>query len=109
VREHRATAVEALPHARAGLEEEEEGEVIGPRGAGLEEGAVEREAVEVEEIRAGAGTGRTRAGRRCKGTRSQAMLPQYFQVTTYSVSDTYRILILHGCSRDTYPPRRTGP
>jgi hypothetical protein len=33
------------------------------------------------------------------------MLLRYFQVTTYPVSDTYRILILHGYSKDTYPPR----
>ena len=51
VRKHRAAAVEALPQARAGLEEEGEGEVIRPRGAGAEEGAVEREAVAVEEVR----------------------------------------------------------
>jgi hypothetical protein len=30
-----------------------------------------------------------------------AMLPRYFQVTTYPVPDTYRILILHGYSTDT--------
>jgi hypothetical protein len=39
------------------------------------------------------------------------MLPRYFQVTTYPVSDTYRILILHGYSKEYVSTMywRTGP
>lgn len=43
VREGRV-AVSPLPQARAGLEQEREREVVGARGPGAEEGAVEREA-----------------------------------------------------------------